>query len=236
MRRLILIITVSLFLLEYGCASFCGEKGLTTLQRQSQHHKPMNGESKRKIRPVALCFDIVFGLVTFEIPVAFDFLTGAIYKPSRFHYQCIVQKDSLKADTLNEMTFQDKEINFLFSVTQTGIGFKIDNKTKQSLKIDWNDVALVLDGTTLRAVHTGVKLINRNESQPPSTIPSNAPFYDEVCPSDNIEYNIPNKYNSGGWVTHPLNVVSSIRLFLPIQYQGKTINYNITFIPVLTHP
>jgi hypothetical protein len=74
-----------------------------------------------------------------------------------------------------------------------------------------------------------VKLTNRNESQPPSTIPAGATLEDGVTPADNINWSSPSTYYAGGWQTNPLLIGSELRLYLPIQYQNKTIEYNVTF-------
>jgi len=136
-------------------------------------------------------------------------------------YICIRRKIYLQYD--------DKMVNIRFLLSSTSIDFIILNKANQSIKIDWNDVTIVQLGTTCRAVHNGVKLTNRNETQPPSTIPSNATLDDGVTPADNINWSSPSTYYAGGWQTSPLLIGGEIRLYLPIQYQNKTIEYNITF-------
>jgi hypothetical protein len=235
MKKLLFSIAAIGMLLQTGCATLFGEHGLTSDQRDCQHHKPGMGEPKRKIRPAALVFDL---LTVYAAPVwvGIDFLTGDIYKPCKvdIKYKTAVQKDTLPVQTLPDMVYDDKIVNIRFSLSSTSIDFTILNKANQSIKIDWNDVTIVQLGTTCRAVHNGVKLTNANESQPPSTIPSGATLDDGVTPSDNINWHEPasvngTQYYAGGWVTSPLITLPEIRLYLPIQYQGKTIEYNITF-------
>jgi len=237
MKKIIFSIAVASMLLQTGCATFFGEKGLTADQRDCQHHKPGIGEPKRKVRVAALVCDIIFGVGVFApVTVGIDFLTGDIYKPCKVNikYQCIVQKDTLPSQTLTGMVYDDKILNVSFEITSTSINFIINNKTEHSMKIDWNDVTIVQGGTTHRAVHTGVKLINKNESQPPSTIPAGATLDDGVVPSDNINWNEPSEYDAGGWQTRQLSIGNGIRLYLPIQYQNRTIDYNISFTKLTT--
>ncbi len=220
---------------QCGCATLFGEKYLTSDQLAAQHHKPENGEPKRKIRPVALVFDILT-IYAAPLAVGIDFATGDIYKPCKVNvkYNCTVQKDTLQAQELDGMTYSDKNLDITFDITSTSINFKINNNANQSMKIDWNDVTIVQGGSTDRAIHTGVKLTNKNESQPPSTIPSHSMMDDGVVPSDNINLSAPSTYNAGGWNYRPLAINNRLRLFLPIQFQGKTIEYNITFTKTVT--
>jgi hypothetical protein len=232
MKTIISVSLIFLTLTMSGCATLFGETGLTQEQIDCQHHKPGIGEPEREIRAGGLICDIVFGLVVFSpITVGIDFLTGDIYKPCKIDikYNCTIQKDTLAAQAITNMMYEDNNLSILFNVTSTSIDFTITNKAKQSLKVDWNDVTIIQNGATCRAVHNGVKLLNRNESQPPSTIPSNATMDDGVTPSDNINWNEPSTYYAGGWQTRPLSMAGGIRLYLPIQYQGKTIEYNVTF-------
>lgn len=238
MKKILFILISAIVLFESGCASVFGEHGLTADQRDCQHHKPGIGEPKRKVRPAAIICDIVFGFI-YGAPVTLgiDFLTGDIYKPCKvdIKYQTTVQKDTLPTQMLNGMVYEDNNVQILFHVESTSINFKATNKTKQSMKIDWNDVSIVQNGTTCRAVHNGVKLKDRNESQPPSTIPAGAILDDGVTPSDNIYWDKPVSSLSveggyyGSWMATPLIISPEIRLYLPIQYQNKTIEYNITF-------
>ena len=66
---------------------------------------------------------------------------------------------------------------------------QIENKSNYSIKIQWDDVAYISSsGQTGRVMHSGVKYIDRNNSQPASVIPKSASLSDIVIPNDNIYY------------------------------------------------
>jgi hypothetical protein len=57
-----------------SCASALNPGPATPYQKR----KPAHGQPRREIRPVYVVLDIVFGV----LPLAVDFATGKIYKPS----------------------------------------------------------------------------------------------------------------------------------------------------------
>lgn len=101
---------------------------------------------------------------------------------------------------------------------------QIENKSNYSIKIPWDDVAYISSsGQTGRVMHSGVKYIDRNNSQPASVIPKSASLSDIVIPNDNIYY-VSGQY--GGWRESKLfnfpidknNIEESKQLFI-----GKTV-------------
>ena len=101
---------------------------------------------------------------------------------------------------------------------------QIENKSNYSIKIPWDDVAYISSsGQTGRVMHSGVKYIDRNNSQPASVIPKSASLSDIVIPNDNIYY-VSGQY--GGWREGKLfnfpidknNIEESKQLFI-----GKTV-------------
>lgn len=120
--------------------------------------------------------------------------------------------------------YEDDYIDIIWVVTSTQFNFVIKNKSNYSIKIPWDDVAYISpSGQTGRVMHSGVKYIDRNNSQPVSVIPKSASLSDIVIPTDNVYY-VSGQY--GGWCEGKLfnfpidknNIEESKQLFI-----GKTV-------------
>lgn len=82
----------------------------------------------------------------------------------------------------------------------TLIPFSIKNKTSQPMQILWDSSAFVDPSReSCRIIHSGVKLINKESSQPPTVIASNAKISDTIVPSDNITWASGNKDTPADW-------------------------------------
>lgn len=168
-----------------------------------------------------------------------------------YDYSMIKNNDSLKTvDTLKTMNFEDEKIEAHFSVGIKSISFTLKNKTNSVMKIVWDEASIVQFGTTHKVMHSGVKYIDRNSSQPSTVIPPLASIDDLVLPSDNVYYRegYYSQYGSspGGWEehdlfpTHDLNKPEiketinnmkgqKITVYLPIVFNEKTLNYSFDF-------
>ena len=149
-----------------------------------------------------------------------------------------------------EMSFEDDTMTISFIISDKSINFILKNKTKGVLKINWDEVSLIIFNKALRVMHSGVKYINRNESQPPTVIPPNSQIEDALLPSDNIFYRsgyYGSAYSSpGGWEELDLfptgdyykqetrDAILKLKgekfsLYLPIVFQDKKIDYTFEF-------
>jgi len=154
---------------------------------------------------------------------------------------------SMTTSSSKDMSFNDDKIDIVFSIDEQEINFTLKNKTKDTLKIIWDNATIVLNGKVNKTIHKGVKFINKNEAQPASTIPPNAEIDDLLIPTEHIFYN--NIYNQwdcfGLFPTDNRNsslfpdenitkvILNSkgvkFGLYLPIEYQGKIMDYNFEF-------
>jgi hypothetical protein len=99
--------------------------------------------------------------------------------------------------TFNE--FEDGLMKIRFVCYSSGISFSLSNKTKDTIKIIWDDCAYIDEKSgSHKVIHSGVKLISRNEPQAPSVIASNTSIEETIYPSDYIEWG----YRE--WTTNPL--------------------------------
>ena len=121
------------------------------------------------------------------------------------------------------------------------LNFKLKNNTPSTIKIIWNDMAYVnVSGSTDRVMHAGVKYINRNEAQPPSSIPSGAFIEDAIIPTSVVAFNSYSGWTEGDIFTVSLdsgrakeqleNTYGKVaKVLLPIEVDGVIKDYEFSF-------
>jgi len=100
--------------------------------------------------------------------------------------------------------YEDKLIDSYFVALSDRIIFDINNKTDHSIKLIWDEASFIgSDGSASRIMHSGVRYIDRNASQPPSVIPGNGSMNDVILPTNRVWYRegyYGTYYSkSGGW-------------------------------------
>jgi hypothetical protein len=136
----------------------------------------------------------------------------------------------------NGRTFNDGRLQIEFDVTASRLAFAIQNRTQGPLKIDWDGAAYVdVLSRSHKVFHSGVKYIDKDRPQLKGIVPPGAILSERILPSDYVTYDT---RAIGEWIEQPLlpqgdaalafkNKVFS--LFLPIEIDGKTVNYNFVF-------
>ncbi len=98
---------------------------------------------------------------------------------------------------ISKYTYEDDFISIVWYISRKQLNFVLTNKSGFSIKLPWDEMAYVNErGQSMRVIHQGVKLIDRNSSQAPTVVAKNASLDDLLIPSDNIYY-VSGKY--GGW-------------------------------------
>ena len=98
---------------------------------------------------------------------------------------------------VDKYRYEDDYIEIVWYVSAYQFNFTLRNKSEHTLKIQWDDISYVdINGQVDRIMHSGVKYIERNNSQPASTVPKGANISDILIPTDNV-YFVSGKY--GGW-------------------------------------
>lgn len=111
---------------------------------------------------------------------------------------------------LTKYRYEDDFIDIVWYVGQKQFNFVLKNKSNHTIKINWDDISYVdIKGNTGRVMHSGVKYIDRNASQPASSVPKGASLSDILLPVDNVYY-VNGQY--GGWRE---------KLLIPAYYQSK---------------
>lgn len=127
--------------------------------------------------------------------------------------------------------YEDDYIDISWFVGSSQFSFNLKNKSEYSIKIPWDDVTYInTAGSVGRVMHSGVKYIDRNNSQPASVIPKGASLSDIVQPTDNVYY-ASGQY--GGWRTSNLfnfNIDKANLETSKAPYIGKTVRI---LLPIL---
>ena len=111
---------------------------------------------------------------------------------------------------LTKYRYEDDYIDIVWFVGLKQFNFVLKNKSNHTIKINWDDISYVdIKGNTGRVMHSGVKYVDRNASQPASSIPKGASLTDIILPVDNV-YFVSGQY--GGWRE---------KLLIPAYYKSK---------------
>ena len=145
---------------------------------------------------------------------------------------------------VTKYSYEDGLIKIVWLPLSTQFSFNLTNKSDHSIKIIWDEVAYVNEnGSSQKVFHSGVKYIDRNNSQPPTTIVKGANIDDLIMPTDNV-YFVSGQY--GGWRKLPLfsdeastpeelNTLKSsyvgkvVKILVPIKIEETTNEYLFTF-------
>lgn len=133
---------------------------------------------------------------------------------------------------VTKYSFEDDYINIIIFGGDSHFNFKLNNKTRNSIKIVWDDAVFVdCNGSTSKVIHSGIKYNEREDPQVATTIISGASLDDIACPISNIRFEEIQKE----WVTDPMypktisKGVKQFRLMLPIQIKDVVNEYVFIF-------
>jgi hypothetical protein len=168
----------------------------------------------------------------------------------RYVYTMLESEGISNDRIVKDLSYQDSLISVNFLIGKTDISFAMRNKSAQTIKIIWDETLFINFGTPGKVVHSGVKYIDRNSSQPPSVIPSGTTHEDSVTPTDKIYwrdgYSLLYSYTPGGWEKHDLFPTQDMNraefksailgskglefsLYMPIQVNNTVKEYNFKF-------
>lgn len=126
------------------------------------------------------------------------------------------------------------------------IDLTIFNNSKSSIRVLWDNAAYIDNyGISHRVIHMNTKFVDKEKAQVPSVIPTGSRIEDVVVPVNAIKNVggvwvpgplVDNQYDTQARAEQELNKYktnprySESMLLLPIEVEGKTIEYTITFI------
>lgn len=145
-------------------------------------------------------------------------------------------------DNISKYKYEDDFVDMVWYVTNERFMFDLKNKTKYSIKINWDEVTYVdANGEAKRVIHQGVKYANRNETQAITTVPRGAKVSDFLVPSDNIVYSdnigwyekniIPVSFSTREGAEQALNKYKGqkISIMMPLQIENVQNDYMFEF-------
>jgi hypothetical protein len=146
----------------------------------------------------------------------------------------------VKPEPSDTLSFEDEVMSGTFLIAPDGISCTLRNKTADPVTINWNNVSWVdYSGEAHKLIHSGIRLMDKEAPQPATLIPPLAKINETMFPADHV------KSTSSGWSKLPMwtDLVeltednsplkkfegAMFSLFMPIEVQGKTKNYNFIF-------
>lgn len=133
---------------------------------------------------------------------------------------------------VDKYSYKDSTISIVIFNTSDQFNFVLQNVSKHSIKVIWNEAAFVdIDGSTSKIMHVGTRYIDREGDQPATTIITGAKLEDVATPTKNVYY-----LDNVGWETHQMlpktyqgKEAGTIRLMLPIQIKNVVNEYTFVF-------
>lgn len=144
---------------------------------------------------------------------------------------------TFKDGDVQKYRYEDDFINIVWFVGYKEFDFSLTNKSDHTIKINWDDISYVdINGNVGRVMHSGVKYIDRNSSQPATSIPKRASITDLLMPTENVYY-VSGQY--GGWRESPLIPASynqggaegkTMTILMPIMIENVQNDYTFEFV------
>lgn len=168
-------------------------------------------------------------LLLLLMAVSFCFAQKIDKREGRYSVQ-LVSVDTPKDIQLGKLdsitsTYEDAiiKINWQYAVSE--MGFELTNKYDQTLKIVWDDAAFISTANeSERVFHKGVKYIDREKTQSPTSIYKSTTISDLVAPIS-YTYYLSGQY--GGWKSKPLIPRMSIAFSNKVEYRPELLGKNI---------
>ena len=132
------------------------------------------------------------------------------------------------------LAYSDEFIDVNFQIKTKCIAFDMRNKTQTGIKINWDELSYISPaGKSLRIIHSGIRLIDRNVPQAVTVIPPNSSFSDIVIPSKHIYYS---SFSTEWCQTNlfqgdkTLYVGKNFAIYMPLEIKGKRKEYTFRFV------
>lgn len=102
------------------------------------------------------------------------------------------------------MSYSDDLFDIDFQMNRYELAFRLKNKTNEPVYINWDLSSLSINGKSLRVIHNGIVLKDRDKPQALTSVPPYSIIEDALTPSENIDY-YPGFYSgyyniSAGWI------------------------------------
>lgn len=168
-----------------------------------------------------------------------------VERPAKARERYGPQALSTATDTgVTKYRFEDRLVSVTIFALSDRIGFNVENKTDNSVRLIWNDAAFVdIAGKSQPIMHEGIKYTDCAGNKTPSVIVRRGALADAAIPCGNVSFG----YSS--WVVSPLlphdrllaadttnslshyreHVGKTVSLLLPLQIEDVVNDYLFTF-------
>jgi len=102
-------------------------------------------------------------------------------------------------EQMSGLAYKDEWIRVSFVPGRQTLSFTLENLTPQSIKIHWDESAMVINGHPERIIHSGVKYVNASNAIPASIVPGKSVLKDQVLPAASVYYVSGTKYTDPYW-------------------------------------
>jgi hypothetical protein len=135
----------------------------------------------------------------------------------------------------NVLGYSDGQMDIAFIISKTQIGIVIKNNSSSGAKINWDELSFISPiNRASRVVHSGIRLVERNNAQAPTMIPPGSVITDSIIPSENISYN--NGWEEGDLFSGDRMSYNGqvFGVYFPIEIGGKKKEYSFKFKITIT--
>lgn len=143
--------------------------------------------------------------------------------------------------SVTKYSYVDNFISIIWLATDIGFNFILENKSGNSLKVEWDESSYIdMNNSPSRVFHNGVKYVDRDKSQPATVVPNETTLEDFVLPSNLTDYKEKAFYSTDKeWISDPLIknpdvyredlVGKTVKVLLPISVKGVINEYTYIF-------
>ena len=138
--------------------------------------------------------------------------------------------------------YENDTMTISFRFKPESVGFTIQNKLADGIKINWDEVSLSIARKTFRVIHKETGLAKTTDLQPPTTIPPRSQLTDIIVPSDkvklsrmesNVTWIISNTFPNYGSKKEGQRIMrrkgDNVVLFLPFRIADKYVSNTFYF-------
>lgn len=143
--------------------------------------------------------------------------------------------------SVTKYSYVDNYISIIWIATETGFNFSLENKSGNSLKVEWDESSYIdINNSPSRIFHNGIKYVDREKSQAPTVVPNETTLEDFILPSNLTDYKEKSFYSTNKeWISDPLIknpdiyreelVGKTVKVLLPISVKGVINEYTYIF-------
>lgn len=141
----------------------------------------------KRLVALALAASVVSGC--YSLSTRYKFALDSVQRsPSRLSFAGELRQAG-KSNSSDSFFCEDDAVMIYCIPSQAGMTLSVANKLDHSIKVLWDDSAFVNHrGQSMRVIHEGVRLMDKEKAQVPSIVPMHSTFSDSFGPADSYDY------------------------------------------------